>query len=154
MRSSSSCFVITGTFISIPGKLTPFLSSIFPSDKDTQSRVSEDNRFFTSRETLPSSISIFAPEVTFSNFTPFETCTILEPFLILLMIMESPFFRIIFSRKFLTLIFGPARSARIVGRKPSRQSRDLIKSKDFSFSSIVPCDKLILKQETPRSTRF
>ena len=53
----------------------------------------------------------------------------------------------------LTRIFGPARSAKIVGRIPDFNLQDLIRSKHLDFSLKVPCDKFTLKQVTPFSIR-
>ena len=129
LRSISSCFVKVGTFKAIPGKFTPLPFSINPSLIATQSIVWFETSSVTSKESLPSSISIFAPGLTFSKWTPSEIEIEFWLFLSLLNKTGSPFVIFIFSFKPLTLIFGPAISARIEGLNPDGVFKDFTRLK-------------------------
>ena len=58
--------------VKLLGKLTPLPFSIKPSLVAIQSIVWFETSSFTSKESLPSSISIFAPGLTFSKWTSSE----------------------------------------------------------------------------------
>ena len=86
----------------------------------------------------PSSISIRAPGFNFLNLTPLETGIDLMPGFSFVISTLSPLFTLKGTFNCSILIFGPAKSAKIVGRSPLSKVKDLIKSKYFFLLSFEP----------------